>query len=269
VATPQHKGKVENNVNFVQNNALKGKRFDSLDEHNAHLRHWNKTWASTRIHGTTKRQVKEMFEQEKPFLQPLPKEAFNFFKISVRKVNILDSHIEVGGAYYPIPPQYMGQQVDVHYNTEFVKVYKQNILIQNLTTIPKGRFHPDRSCLPEYKRGAQSQYIQYLFDRCSEIGPSVLKWAKLAEQEKQQRAYRSIQGIVSLTKKYTEATVNHACQQSIEKNALSYHVVKELSEIIISQKNIQKEIQFTQQSDIIRSPLEYQKLLTGGEACKS
>ena len=265
VATPQHKGKVESDVNYVQDNALKGKKFESIEEQNAHLRKWDKTWASTRIHGTTKRQVNVMFEEEKPFLQPLPKEPYAFFKIGERKVSIIDSHIEVAGAYYPIPPQYMGRRVTVHFNTKWIKVYYNNKRIQFLSAVPKGRFHPDKRCLPDHKSGSQAQYIQYLFDRCAEIGPSVVKWAKLAEQERKQRAYRSIQGIVSLVKKYPTATVNHACQQSIEKGALSYHVVKELAEALRIQKNIQKEIQFSQQNDVIRSPLEYHNLLTGGE----
>jgi transposase len=265
VATPEHKGKVESNINYVQDNALKGKKFESIEEQNAYLRKWNKTWASPRIHGTTKRRVNVMFEEEKPFLLPVPKEPYAFFKIGTRKVNIIDSHIVVAGAYYPIPPQYMGRQVTVHFNTKWVKVYYQNKRIQYLSAVSKGRFHPDKSCLPEHKSGSQAQYIQYLFDRCSDIGPSVIEWAKLAEQERKQRAYRSIQGIVSLTKKYPDATINHACRQSIEKDALSYHVVKELAEALRIQKLIQKEIQFSQQNDIIRSPLEYHQLLTGGE----
>lgn len=269
VARPQDKGKVESDVNYVQDNALKGKKFASLDEQNAYLRHWNKTWASIRIHGTTKRRVNEMFEEEKPFLSPLPKEPYAFFKIAARKVNILDSHIEVAGAYYPVPPQYMGQHVTVHFNSKWVKVFYNNKRIQFLSTVSKGRFHPDKSCLPEHKSGSQAHYIQYLFERCSDIGPSVIKWAKLAEEERKQRAYRAIQGIVSLTKKYPDAIINHACRQSIEKDALSYHVVKELAEALRIQKNIQKEIQFSQQSDIIRSPFEYHQLVTGGEAWKS
>lgn len=269
VASPQEKGKVESSVNYAQENALKGKKFESLDEQNAYLGRWNKTWASPRIHGTTKRRVDVMFEEEKPFLQPLPKEPYAFFKIGVRKVNVLDSHIEVNGAYYPVPPEYMGRQVVVHYNTEWVKVFFQNKRIQFLSAVSKGRFHPDRSCLPADKSGSQSQYVQYLFDRCSDIGPSVMKWAELAEQEKKQRAYRSIQGIVSLTKKYPDETINHACRQSIDKNAFSYHVVKELAEALVIQKSIQKEIQFSQQSDIIRPLLEYRNLLTGDEPWKS
>ena len=79
----------------MQNNALKGKRFESLDQQNAFLRHWNRTWATTRIHGTTKRQVGKMFKEEQPKLQSLPEKPFSFFSIGTRKVSSGDSHIEV------------------------------------------------------------------------------------------------------------------------------------------------------------------------------
>ena len=38
--TPQHKGKVERGVGYVRNNALKGRRFESLAEENLHLQQW-------------------------------------------------------------------------------------------------------------------------------------------------------------------------------------------------------------------------------------
>jgi len=261
IKSPQQKGKVENNINYVQDNALTGKRFDCLEAQNQYLRHWNKTWASTRIHGTTKRQVNLMFDEEKVSLQPLPAESLVLFKIGTRKVNMVDSHIEVNGAYYPIPPRYMGQQVTVHFNSQWVKVFYQQALIQCLSTVAKGSFHPDHSCLPANKNFSQDKYIQYLFRRCAEIGPAVTKWARLAEQQRQQRAYRSIQGIVALTKKYPEAIINQACQQSIDHHAVSYHVVKSVIDQLQSQQQLQIEIQFTQQADVIRSPLEYQQLL--------
>src|SRR5690606_22252386 len=39
-ATPQHKGKVERGVAYVRNNALKGRRFASLEAENLHLANW-------------------------------------------------------------------------------------------------------------------------------------------------------------------------------------------------------------------------------------
>ena len=69
---PDLKGKVESEIGYTQETALKGRRFETIEEQNAYLDHWDERWAMTRIHGTTKRQVRAMFEEEKPFLQAAP-----------------------------------------------------------------------------------------------------------------------------------------------------------------------------------------------------
>jgi transposase len=110
---PDLKGKVESAVGYVQETALKGKRFESIEEHNEHLARWNDRWAATRIHGTTKRQVRAMFEEEKPFLLPLPPIRFEYYRICQRTVHF-DGYIEVESAYYSAPPRYVGHKVTVH-----------------------------------------------------------------------------------------------------------------------------------------------------------
>ena len=263
VRMPQHKGKVESAIKYVQNNALAGKTFDSLEAQNHYLRRWNRTWAATRIHGTTKQQVKVMFEEEKLVLGPLPATPFQFFKIGSRKVNSLDSHVEIAGAFYPVPPQFMGKCVTVHYNSQWVKIYYQGERIQFLSTVSKGRFHPDNRCLPEHKTWTQSRYLQYLLSQCQQIGPAVLAWANFAEAERHERAYRAIQGVVALARTYPHALINSACQKCVKQNAFSYHLVKQQAEAIRLQNQIQQEIQFTQASDIIRSLTEYQAFFPG------
>lgn len=265
VATPQHKGKIESHVKYVQNNALKGKQFASIEEQNSHLRQWNKRWASTRIHGTTKRQVELMFQDEKPSLLPLPDSKYAFFKVGSRIVNSIDSHIEVAGAFYPVPPIYMGKQVTVHFNSVQVKIYYQNRLIQHLSAISKGHFHPDKSCLPEHKNYNQKRFVQKLFDQCEELGPSILTWARYAESERGLSAHRAILGIIALCKKFPTDIINRACGHSVERNVVNYHIVKELAEALSAQRKIQHEIQFLQESELIRSPKEYQDLLFGKE----
>jgi hypothetical protein len=52
-STAHANGKQERSGGYVKNNALQGRRFDSLDAHNAFLRHWSRTIARLRIHGTT------------------------------------------------------------------------------------------------------------------------------------------------------------------------------------------------------------------------
>ena len=57
VRDPDRKGKVESGVGHAKKTPLKGMRFESLDEAQAYLDHWEERWADTRIHGTTKSQV--------------------------------------------------------------------------------------------------------------------------------------------------------------------------------------------------------------------
>lgn len=98
---PQENGKQERSGGYVKDNALKGRRFDSLDDQNAWLKHWNRTVARLRIHGTTRRQVWTHFsESEQTALRPLAAESFPFFSAGERTVHA-DGHVEVAGAFMP------------------------------------------------------------------------------------------------------------------------------------------------------------------------
>jgi transposase len=59
---PGLKSKVESGIGYTQETALKGRRFESIEEQNLHLDPWDDRWAMTRIHGTTKRHGRAMFE---------------------------------------------------------------------------------------------------------------------------------------------------------------------------------------------------------------
>lgn len=84
---PEHKGKIENGVKYAKNNALKGLTFESLADQNDHLLDWETNVADTRIHGTTKQQVRRLFEQaERQALLPLPRDRFASFHEARRTV---------------------------------------------------------------------------------------------------------------------------------------------------------------------------------------
>ena len=109
--TPRHKGKIESGVKYVKNNALKGRTFTSLADENRFLLEWEQTVADTRIHGTTRQQVGKLFDAvEKAALMTLPAARFALFHEALRRVH-RDGHVQVQGAYYSAPPEYLGQDV--------------------------------------------------------------------------------------------------------------------------------------------------------------
>jgi len=91
---------VENAIQHTQATALKGKRFESLESQNTYLLHWEEKWAALRIHGRAKRQVEEMFQEERSQLKALPLEGFRYFKEGVRTVQD-DTTVQVDSAWYP------------------------------------------------------------------------------------------------------------------------------------------------------------------------
>lgn len=122
---PRHKGKVESGVNYGQENALKGRSFESLSGQNGHLAHWESHVADQRIHGTTKQQVGKIFLAiEKPRLLPLPASLFPVFEEAPRMVHG-DGYVEVQKAYYSVPPEYVGRQVWARWESRLVRIFNQ------------------------------------------------------------------------------------------------------------------------------------------------
>src|SRR6058998_3672546 len=122
-AMPRHKGKVEAGVKFAQNNAVKGRSFESLAAQNLFLSEWEKNVADTRIHGTTRQQVGKFFETvERPALQPLPASLFPVFEEAQRTVH-RDGYVEFKRAYYSAPPEYVGRRVWVRQESRLLRIY--------------------------------------------------------------------------------------------------------------------------------------------------
>jgi len=146
VGDPDRKGKVESGVGHAQKTPLKGQRFESLDEAQKSLDDWESRWADTRIHGTTKRQVAAMFDEEKPALLPLPIEPFRYYQYGERTVH-LDGCVEVEAAYYSTPPGWISQLVRVQWDDLHVRILdpKTYQLLREHVRSPRGRhrIHPD------------------------------------------------------------------------------------------------------------------------------
>ncbi|QDT03868.1 Group II intron, maturase-specific domain [Rubripirellula lacrimiformis] len=86
--------------------------------------HWEATVADVRIHGTTRKQVRDHFDAaEKNELLPLPTERFANFSEARRKVN-RDGHVAIDHAFYSAPPEYVGRSVWARWD---VRRFKQRV----------------------------------------------------------------------------------------------------------------------------------------------
>ena len=222
VADPDRKGKVERSVGHAKNTPLKGLRFESLEEAQNHLDHWETRWADTRIHGTTKRQVSVMFAEERPTLQPLPLEPFRYYQYGERTVH-LDGCVEIEAAYYSAPPGWIGRRVQVQWDAKQVRLldpYTGQLLREHLRQARGQRRIQDDD---RPKRTPLS--TMQLLARADRIGSPVGALCRGMHNKDGETAVRRILGVLSLAKKHGAATVGDACATALEVGA-DYHFVK-------------------------------------------
>jgi transposase len=227
-ANPKENGKQERSGGYVKSNALKGRRFDSLDAHNAFLRHWNRTIARLRIHGTTRRQVWTHFvEVEQSALQPLAGDAFPFFTSGERTVHT-DGHVEVGGAFYPVPLALLGQKLRVRTDAYLVRVFHGDALIAVHRRVAAGVFAPRAGEADASTR--QQAYVDRLVGQCARVGPSLAQWAQAALATRGVRAIRLIQGVLGLTRRHPRERVLAAITHAHAHQHFRYQTIRQLVE---------------------------------------
>jgi transposase len=228
-AMPRHKGKVESGVNYGQENALKGHSFESLAAQNLHLLNWEASVADQRIRGTTKQQVARIFnEVEKPRLLPLPASLFPVFQEAQRTVH-RDGHIELQKAYYSTPPEYVGRQVWVRWESRLVRIYNQRREpIALHTRREPGKFATDAAHIHDHKRALIERGADWLLDRARLIGKYSGTWAEQMFQQRGPCAIRALHGLLALAEKHPVAELERSCQQAIEYGAWRLRDLREL-----------------------------------------
>jgi transposase len=226
---PQENGKQERSGGYVKDNALKGHRFESLDAHNAHLRHWNRTIARLRIHGTTRRQVWTHFvEIERPALRPVAAESFPIFRSGDRTVHP-DGHVEVDGSYDPVPAQLLGDRIRVQWDAHLVRVYHREALVIVHARVPAGQYAPMPGQAAPATTTRQQTFIAHLLGRCDRVGPPLRAWADAALAERGVRAIRLIQGVLGLTRTYPRESVLHATTTALTHRLFRYKHLERLA----------------------------------------
>jgi transposase len=225
---PQENGKQERSGGYVKGNALKDRRFDSLDAHNAFLRHWNRTIARLRIHGTTRRQVWTHFvEVEQRALQPLAVDAFPYFTAGERTVHA-DGHVEVVGAFYPVPLTLLGQRIRVRWDAHLVRVFQGDTLVMVHARVAAGVFAPRVGEAEASTR--QQAYVDRLVGQCERVGPAFKQWADAALAARGVRAIRLLQGVLGLTRRHPRERILAALTEAVAHQHFRYQTIRQLVE---------------------------------------
>ena len=219
-AMPHHKGKIEAGVKFAQNNALKGRSFTSLAAQNLFLLDWEAGVADTRIHGTTRQQIGKVFnEVERAKLLPLPAGLFPVFEEAPRTVH-RDGYVELQRAYYSVPPEYVGRQVWVRWESRLLRVFNQRreVIAVHVLAEP-GKFTTDPTHLHSPHRRVIQQGLDHLLDRARLIGVHTGSWAEAMVQQRGPFGVRVLHGLLSLAQKHPVKALESAAQKALHHGA--------------------------------------------------
>jgi transposase len=258
IQDPDRKGKVESGVGHAQRTPLKGLRFESLEEAQAYLDRWERNWADTRIHGTTKRQVAAMFAEERPALLPLPLEPFRYYQFGERVVH-LDGCVEVEAAYYGAPPGWIGRSVKVQWDSLYVRLLdpKTGQLLREHVRQKRGWYRIKREDHPK-RTPLRTAHVLW---RANQAGAHIGALCESLHRQQGEMGIRRILGVLSLAKKYGSAAVDDACATALEIGVPEYRFVRRYLE-----RCPQAPLSLQQVDPLIRELVQYRDFIN--QRCK-
>ena len=218
--TPKDKAFVEGSVGVVSTwiiAALRNRQFSSLAELNEAV--------SERLYEFNHKpfQKKEgsraaAFEEEKPFLLPLPAVPFELAMWKVATVQY-NYHISVDKQNYSVPYEYIKQKVDVRLTSHTVEVFFEG---NRIASHPRLYGRPNQySTLETHMPPDHQKYLQWNGERflhwAEQIGENteVVVHHFLTMYAVEQQGYKACMALLKLTDKYPPERLENACRKAL------------------------------------------------------
>jgi len=238
-ATPEHKGKVENNIHFFKRSFLAGQQFSDVREANRKLAVWVKERAGTRRHGTTNQPPLALFEaHERRNLLPLPPEPFELVETRILKVHP-DCHVTMDGSYYSVPYRYVGQKLDAYIFERVVQLFLGTELVAtHPRASAKGQWHTRLEHYP----AAKAAFLEKTPERCrqiaSAVGPATSEVVETLLEERPLDRLRSVQAILRLADTVGSKRLELACRRALFYGDPRYRRIKAILDAALDQETL-------------------------------
>jgi transposase len=217
VRRPQDKPRVENQVPYVRERWFAGEVFsDDLAVLRESAQQWCIDVAGARIHGTTRRVPREVFEtEERARLLPAPTAPFDVPRWTRAKVHP-DHHVQVAYSLYSVPTRYRGKTLRVRIDRKSVLLYLGNDLVKTHPRVAPGKRSTDTADYPAgtapYARRSVDGIIARSRDQGEHVGvfaerllAGPLPWTRM----------RQAYGLLRLCERYGAGRVNALCARSL------------------------------------------------------
>jgi len=229
VRRPQDKPRVENQIAYVRERWFAGEQFTDLDQARAHAGVWCREIAGGRIHGTTRKVPREVYEAvEKPEMLPAPSEAFDVPEWTEAKVHP-DHHIQVRRALYSVPWPHVGHYVDVRIDRSTVRVYRKTELVKMHPRQRPGGRATDPKDYPPSKEPWALRNIHAAEQEANRYGEHVAKFiARLIDGPLPWAKMRQVYALIRLCRKFGGARVDALCVRALAFDVLDVRRIERL-----------------------------------------
>jgi transposase len=217
VRAPKDKPRVENQVPYVRESWFDGERFLDLDDARRSAEHWCRDVAGTRVHGTTRRVPREVFESiEKPAMLAAPDAPFDVPTWVLKAKVHPDHHIQVAHALYSVPNRYLRKHVRVRADKTQVKIYFGTELIKIHPRQQPGGRSTDPSDYPADKAVYALRDVDTLLAKSKEKGAHIGIYAgRLLGGPLPWTRMRQAYALLGLCQKYGDGRVEAVCQSAL------------------------------------------------------
>jgi transposase len=228
-ATPRHKGKVENGVNYVKRNFFAGQEFVDLERANLRLKAWVMETAGVREHGTTHHAPLKLFREiEQTALQALPVEPFDLHAILMAKVHS-DCHIVVDGSFYSVSHTLVGSEVEVHVHERVIEIYAHHELVRtHRRATQKGQWRTEMEDYPPSKAQYLLKTPQFCRKLALRMGPHTHQVVERLLADRPLDRLRSVQAILALAESVGEKRLEAACRRALYYGDPHYRRIKDI-----------------------------------------
>ncbi len=176
VATPEHKGKVEQGgVHYVKRNFLGGREATTITQANRDVLVWCQTTAGLRIHGTIKEKPLKRFEKiEKEILSPVPESPYDLAVWKHVKV-YRDCYVAFDQAFYSVPYRLYPGKVWICGGSRQVRIFDEQFNLQatHERAVAPGERLTNLAHLPPTKVPGLIQDRDSLLAEAKNVGPAV------------------------------------------------------------------------------------------------
>jgi transposase len=223
VRRPQDKGRVENQVAYVRERWFDGERHSTdMRDVRVHAERWCRDVAGARVHGTTRRVPREVYEAEElQHMLALPETPFDVPSWAEAKIHP-DHHAQVAKGLYSLPARYVGRRLRVRIDSTTVRFYAGHEVVKLHPRVEPGKRSTDPNDYPDAKSACALRSVDRLKAQAKTHGEHVGIYAERLLGGILPWTYmRQGYGLLRLCERYGSARVDALCARSLSFDVVS------------------------------------------------